>query len=174
MPATSAQDGSAAKPNFVVLFADDLGYQDLGCFGSPDIRTPRIDQMAKEGMCFTSFYAQPVWGPSRAALLTGCYLAHTMPHTKLAASKDFLGRSARGLYGDVVEEIDFNTGRLLDTLKSLGIDENTYVIFTSDNGPWWIKRKDGGSASPLRFPCGGDTVSPAGRGKPTDLPRQSS
>jgi arylsulfatase A-like enzyme len=256
-----------AKPNFVIILCDDLGYQDLGCFGSPLIKTPRIDQMAKEGMRFTSFYAQPVCGPSRAALMTGCYplrvakkenrvdlhfyvhtkevmipeilkplgyataafgkwdmaghtqtdfdpalmpnkqgfdyyfgtpssndqrvnlmrnetmietnaametltrrytdeaisfitqhatqpffvyLAHSMPHTKLAASKDFLGKSARGLYGDVVEEIDFNAGRLLDTLKSLGLDENTYIIFTSDNGPWWIKGKDGGCALPLR------------------------
>ncbi len=78
------------------------------------------------------------------------YLAHSMPHVKLAASKDFLGKSARGLYGDVVEEIDFNTGRLLDTLKKLGVDDNTYVVFTSDNGPWWINGKDGGTALPLR------------------------
>ena len=255
------------KPSFIVILCDDLGYQDLGCFGSPLIKTPRIDQMAREGMRFTSFYGQPVCGPSRAALMTGCYplriakkenrvdihfyvhtkevmipeilkplgyataafgkwdmaghtqtdfdpalmpnkqgfdcffgtpssndqsvnllrneqmieqkadmatltrrytdeaiefikqhhaqpffvyLAHSMPHTKLAASKDFLGKSARGLYGDVVEEIDFNTGRLLDTLKELGVNDNTYVIFTSDNGPWWIKGKDGGCALPLR------------------------
>ena len=60
-------------PNFVIVFADDLGYGDLGCFGSQGIRTPRIDQLAAEGMRFTSFYAQPVCGPSRAALMTGCY-----------------------------------------------------------------------------------------------------
>ena len=254
-------------PNVIAILCDDLGYQDLGCFGSPLIKTPRIDQMAREGMRFTSFYGQPVCGPSRAALMTGCYplrvakkenrvdvhfyvhlqevmipeilrplgyatacfgkwdmaghtqtkfdpalmpnqqgfdyffgtpssndsnvnllrngemiergadmstltqrytdeairfiaghhkqpffvyLAHSMPHTKLAASNDFRGKSARGLYGDVVEEIDFNTGRLLDTLKSLGLDDHTYVIFTSDNGPWWIKGQDGGSALPLR------------------------
>ena len=63
----------ANKPNFIIIFADDQGYQDLGCFGSPDIKTPRIDQMAKEGMRFTNFYAQTVCGPSRAALMTGCY-----------------------------------------------------------------------------------------------------
>ena len=62
-----------AKPNFVVIFTDDQGYQDVGCFGSPDIQTPRLDQMAAEGMKFTSFYAQPICGPSRAALMTGCY-----------------------------------------------------------------------------------------------------
>jgi arylsulfatase A-like enzyme len=262
-----ATAAATAKPNFIVILCDDLGYQDLGCFGSPLIKTPRIDRMAEEGMRFTSFYGQTVCGPSRAALITGCYplriakkenrvdvhpyvhtkevmipeilkplgyataafgkwdmaghtqtdfdpelmpnkqgfdhffgtpssndhivnllrndemieknadmstltrrytdeaigfikqhhtqpffvyLAHSMPHTRLAASEDFLGKSARGLYGDVVEEIDFNTGRILDALKELEVDDNTYVIFTSDNGPWWIKGKDGGSALPLR------------------------
>jgi arylsulfatase A len=62
------------KLNVIIVFTDDQGYQDLGCFGSPDIRTPRIDQMAKEGMRLTSFYsANPVCSASRAALLTGCY-----------------------------------------------------------------------------------------------------
>lgn len=60
-------------PNFVVIFVDDLGYADLGCFGSPDIRTPRLDQLAKEGMRFTHFYAQHICGPSRTALMTGSH-----------------------------------------------------------------------------------------------------
>ncbi len=264
-------------PNFVIIFTDDQGYQDVGCFGSPDIRTPRLDAMAKQGMKFTSFYAQPICGPSRAALMTGCYpmrvaergntkqvhpilhkdeitiaevlkqrgyatacfgkwdlakhaqtgfhmdlfptrqgfdyffgtptsndrvanlyrneeliekaadmstltrrytdeaiafikkhrpspffvyIPHSMPHTRLDASKDFKGKSPRGLYGDVIEEIDFNTGRILDTLWDLKIDDRTYVLFTSDNGPWLIKNKNhadghlkgdhGGSAGPLR------------------------
>lgn len=275
-----ARIGSADEdrpPNFVVIFTDDQGYQDVGCFGSPDIRTPRLDAMAKEGMKFTSFYAQPVCGPSRAAIMTGCYplrvaeqdnikqvhpilhsdeitvaevlkqkgyatacfgkwdlarhsqkayitdlfptrqgfdyffgtptsndsvanlfrneemieqksdmstltkrytdeaigfmqrnrdqpffvyIPHTMPHTKLDASKQFKGKSPRGLYGDVIEEIDFNVGRLIDALHDIGVAENTYVLFTSDNGPWLIKNKDhadghlptdhGGSAGPLR------------------------
>ncbi|MCM8532624.1 MAG: sulfatase [Lentisphaeraceae bacterium] len=255
------------KPNIIVIFADDLGYGDLGCFGSPKIKTPNIDKMATEGMKFTHFYAQTVCGPSRAAIMTGSYplrtakqnnkveihphlhideitiaevlkpagytsacfgkwdlaghsptkydptllplkqgfdyffgtpasndklvtlirgqkmidkkadmstltkrytdeaisfikshkekpffvyLAHTMPHTKLAVSKEFKGKSARGLYGDVVEEIDFNVGRILDTIKELNLDDNTYVIFTSDNGPWHIRKEHGGSALPLR------------------------
>ena len=258
---------ASGKPNFIVILCDDLGYQDVGCFGSPLIQTPRLDQMAREGCRFTDFYAQTVCGPSRSSLLTGCYplrvakknntvehhprvdtkeitiaevlkeagyatacfgkwdqaghsqtnydksllptqqgfdyffgtptsndgfvnllrndelieekadmalltkrytdeaihfiksssdkpffvyLAHTMPHTKLAASKQFLGKSKRGLYGDVVEEIDWNAGRILDTVKELGLDDNTYVIFTSDNGPWWIRGEHGGSAEPLR------------------------
>lgn len=265
------------KPNFVIIFTDDQGYQDVGCFGSPDIRTPRLDAMAAAGMKFTSFYAQPICGPSRAALMTGCYpmrvaergntkqvhpilhedeitiaeilkaegyatacfgkwdlakhsqadffidlfptrqgfdyfygtptsndrianlfrnekliepstklatltqrytdeaigfiqdkqdkpffvyIPHTMPHTKLDASPRFKGKSKRGLYGDVIEEIDFNVGRILDTLEELELADNTYVLFTSDNGPWLIKNKNradghlpkdhGGSAGPLR------------------------
>lgn len=264
-------------PNFVVIFADDQGYADVGCFGSPDIRTPRLDAMASEGIRFTSFYAQPICGPSRAALMTGCYplrvaergnvkqvhpilhskeitvaellktrgyatacfgkwdlakhsqrdfhldlfptrqgfdyffgtptsndavvnlyrnekliepksnmatltrrytdeaiefitrnqkkpffvyLPHTMPHTRLAASEQFKGKSKRGLYGDVIEEIDFNVGRILDALHEMKLTDNTYVLYTSDNGPWLKKSKDfqdgslpgdhGGSAGPLR------------------------
>ena len=71
--ATAGEPTTSAKPNFVVIMTDDQGYQDLGCYGSPNIKTPRIDQMAKDGMKFTSFYAQTVCGPARAALMTGCY-----------------------------------------------------------------------------------------------------
>ena len=248
-----------SQPNFVVIFIDDMGYGDLGCFGNTQIRTPRIDQMANEGMKFTSFYAQHICGPSRAALMTGCYpmrvaernniknvhpilhskeitvaeilksvgyttgafgkwdlakhsqrqfhkdlmpnhqgfdyffgtpssndgyvdlyrnekriqekapmatlterytdeaisfiqkhqakpffvyVPHTMPHTRLAASSKFKGKSKRGLYGDVIEEIDYNVGRILDELKRLELATKTYVLLTSDNGPWLIKNKD--------------------------------
>lgn len=258
------------KPNFIIIFTDDQGYQDLGCYGSPDIRTPRIDRMAEQGMKFTSFYAQTVCGPARTSLLTGSYpmrveraahddgliphpamslneitipeilkplgyktgmagkwdlsgrktrgsptfrlelgpahqgfdtafwaetssckpiragdevvlknpyhpsptvlftdmaiefieankegpffyyLAHPMPHTPLHATKQFKGKSAAGLYGDVIEELDFHTGRLLDKVEELGLDENTYIIFASDNGPWWFKKPHAGCAEPLR------------------------
>jgi len=63
----------ARRPNFIVFFTDDQGYNDVGCFGSPLIRTPNFDRMAREGIRLTSFYAQAVCGPSRAALMTGCY-----------------------------------------------------------------------------------------------------
>ena len=65
--------GAQGPPNFIIIFTDDQGYEDLGCFGSPKIKTPNIDRMAAEGIRFTSFYAAPFCGPSRAALLTGCY-----------------------------------------------------------------------------------------------------
>jgi arylsulfatase A len=83
------------------------------------------------------------------------FLSHTMPHVPLAASEKFKGKSAGGLYGDTVEEIDDSTGRVLDALKELNIDDRTLVIYTSDNGPWLAKGEHGGSAGPLRGGKGG-------------------
>jgi len=304
--ASAAPAADDRPPNFIILFTDDQGYGDLGCFGSPDIETPCIDRMADEGIRFTCFYAAPFCGPSRAALMTGCYppraglafnhgpnagtgihpdeitiaeilkgqgyatmhigkwhlgdappflptrhgfdkyfglpysndmwpyhpkmpvregedqrmkaareraamtgfsgqgtyypdghsfnkplplmrdeetieenpdqtqlttryteealefiadnkdrpfflyLAHAMPHVPLFVSEKYEGKSKRGLYGDVVMEIDWSTGRILSQLKQLGIDEDTLVVFTSDNGPWLKYGIDGGSAGPLR------------------------
>ncbi len=78
------------------------------------------------------------------------YLAHTAPHPPLHASARFLGKSLRGLYGDVVEELDWSTGEILRRLQELGIDEKTLVMFSSDNGPWLAKNSDGGSPGLLR------------------------
>jgi arylsulfatase A-like enzyme len=297
---------AATRPNLILILADDQGYGDLGCYGSPDIVTPRIDRMADEGIRFTSFYAAPFCGPTRASIMTGCYapraslsfnhvpgadtgihpdeitiaetlksvgyatmaigkwhlgdapkflptrhgfdvfygipysndmwhyhpkmpvtenehprmtaarkraaytgfagqgsyyppgggfpnelplmkneqvieldpdqtkltrsyteqaldfisenkdrpfflyLAHAMPHVPLFASDTFRGTSRRGLYGDVVQEIDWSVGRILDRLAELDLDENTLVVYTSDNGPWLEYGIDGGSAGPLR------------------------
>jgi arylsulfatase A len=65
------------------------------------------------------------------------YLAHAMPHEPIHASAAFRGRSAAGLYGDAVEELDWSVGQVLATLRGLGLEERTLVIFMSDNGPWW-------------------------------------
>ncbi len=83
------------------------------------------------------------------------YLAHSMPHMPLFRSKGFENKSARGLYGDVIEELDANVGRVLDTLRQLKLDRNTLVIFTSDNGPWATFDEQGGSAGLLRGAKGG-------------------
>ena len=77
------------------------------------------------------------------------YMAHTFPHVPLFASERFAGKTA-GLYGDVIEEIDWSVGELLKELDRQGIAQNTLVIFTSDNGPWLVKGAHGGSALPLR------------------------
>ena len=289
-------------PNVIIIFTDDQGYQDVGCFGSPDIATPHLDQMAKEGMRFTDFYvASPVCTPSRAGLLTGkyperlgmakgvlfphsedkglppkeitiaellkkknyatacigkwhlghmdhvlptaqgfdtyygvpysndmwlapelkpandiklrdgitmeqfktmgtkksnkenrqkvplmrdteiveypadqtiltkryaeeavkfigqnkdhpffIYMTPAMPHIPLFASEAFKGKSKAGLYGDTIEEIDWAVGQINAALKKHGLENNTLVIFTSDNGPWLSFGDHGGHALPLR------------------------
>lgn len=78
------------------------------------------------------------------------YLAHNMPHVPLYASPDFQGKSERGLYGDVVQELDWSVGEIIKTLKEKGLWENTLLVFTSDNGPWLMMSDDGGSAGELR------------------------
>ncbi len=281
---------TSRSPNFIVILCDDLGYGDLGCYGSTANRTPRIDRMAAEGMRFTDFYmAQPLCSPSRAALLTGCYpkrvglergerfevlfpgdaiglatsevtlptllkergyatgiigkwhlgdqreflplrhgfdthfglvysndmrmltpeiiaaenltsvqierrkefpplpllrddrvaetepdqasltdryteealafvranrsrpfflyLAHMYVHLPLYAPQRFLEGSRNGAYGACVEHLDWCTGRLLDELAALGLERDTLVILTSDNGS---NGRDGGSNAPLR------------------------
>lgn len=263
--------GQNKKPNYIFIYADDLGYGGLGCYGATKNRTPNIDNMAKEGMRFTDFYVTSgVCTPSRSSLMTGCYprrvnmhvdennkwvlfpnarkglnpdeitiaevlkkqgyatacigkwhlgdqkkflptrqgfdyyygipysndmnrkavplplmrnetviqapadqpvltqnytqealtfiennkdnpfflyLPHTMVHLPLQASEKFKGKSANGRYGDALEEVDWSTGEILKKLKDLGIDDNTMVIFTSDNGSY---RRQGASNAPLR------------------------
>jgi arylsulfatase A len=261
--AVAAHAAAGPGPNVIVILTDDLGYGDLGCYGSTTIATPAIDRMAREGVRFTDAYAAaPFCSPARAALLTGrlparcglpyvlfptehhglpaaettiaellrglgyatacigkwhlgwdqpfrplaqgfdrfhglphtndvrewqvgepftqltmfaplsrvegervieapvdqaeltrhyteqavafiranrerpffLYLPHTMPHVPQYASARFAGKSKGGLYGDCVEEIDWSTGVILDTLRELRLDARTLVIFTSDNG----------------------------------------
>jgi uncharacterized sulfatase len=278
-----APAASARPPNVVIIFADDLGYGDLGVYGHPLIKTPRLDRLAAEGLKLTSFYASaPVCSASRYSLLTGryavrggingalmpesrnglapgettiadllksagyrtgmvgkwhlgnkpgffptehgfesyfgllysndmirpwvqtdaplrlyrgtealagevdnaalidryteeavsfirahkdrrffLYLAHSMPHVPLGIPPRFAGTSANGRYGDVIEALDWSTGRVLDALRDAGLERDTLVIFTSDNGPWMdmpprmlvdprVLRTDAGSAGPLR------------------------
>ena len=258
------------KPNIIILFADDMGYGDVGVNGHPTIQTPNLDQMAMEGIRFTNFYStSPACTASRYGLLTGrypersgfgwvlnpdsprgihpmeytlaeflkdegyntamygkwhlgttkreylplqngfdeyiglpysndmippkwpdipllsgndtlelnpdqtkltqfytekaidfikqnednpffIYLPYAMPHVPLYPGERFQGKSRRGLYGDVIEEIDWSVGQILDYLRENGLAENTMVWFTSDNGPWIIKDELGGSAGLFR------------------------
>ena len=78
------------------------------------------------------------------------YLAHNMPHVPLHVSDKFRGKTTRGLYGDVIEEIDWSVGQVMDALDRAGVAGNTWVIFTSDNGPWLSYGDHAGSAYPLR------------------------
>jgi arylsulfatase A-like enzyme len=78
------------------------------------------------------------------------YLAHPMPHVPLFVSEERAGKSGAGLFGDVIQEIDWSVGQVMNTLERLGIDQNTIVLFISDNGPWLSYGNHAGSAEPLR------------------------
>lgn len=93
------------------------------------------------------------------------YLAHSLPHIPLFVSESFRGNSLRGLYGDVIEEIDWGVGRILRTIRDEGIEEDTIVVFTTDNGPWLAFKTHGGSAGPLR--AGKGTTFEGGQRVPT-------
>jgi len=278
---------NANQPNIVLIFADDLGYGDLGSYGASGYKTPNLDRLASQGMRFTNFYAaQAVSSASRAGLLTGCYpnrigisgalmpwskiglnpkettlaemlkpkgyvsaivgkwhlgyqeeflplqhgfdeyyglpysndmwpvnydgkpitdsadykikypplyliegnkktqlvrnldemtqlttlytqksvdfihrmknqpfflyLAHSMPHVPLAVSDKYKGKSEQGLFGDVIEELDWSVGEVMKALDENGLSENTIVLFTSDNGPWLCMGNHAGSTGGLR------------------------
>jgi len=110
-----------------------------------------IQEMPDQRQLTTQYTAQAVRfieeNRSRPFFL---YLAHSMPHVPLFVSDKFAGKTRRGLFGDVVSEIDWSVGRVLDTLRRLKLEENTWVIFTSDNGPWLSYGDHAGSAGPFR------------------------
>jgi len=101
-PVLTPRVGAAEKlPNFIVIFCDDLGYGDLGCFGSNKNRTPRIDQLAQQGRRFTNFYSSsPVCTPSRSSLMTGCYPRRVGMHEDYTGHWVLIPRSRRGLNPD--------------------------------------------------------------------------
>ena len=103
LPLASLAAEQPPKPNFVVIFCDDLGYGDLGCYGSTKNRTPNIDQLSREGMRFTDFYSSsPVCTPSRASLMTGCYPRRVGMHEDFTGHWVLIPRSRRGLNAEEV------------------------------------------------------------------------
>jgi len=119
----------SAAPNYVLIFCDDLGYGDLGCYGSKKNRTPRIDQLAREGMRFTDFYSSsPVCTPSRASLMTGCYARRVGMHEDFTGHWVLIPRSRRGL--------NPNELTLPEALKAEG-----YTTASSANGILAINRR---------------------------------
>lgn len=146
----------AAQPNFVVIFTDDQGYADLGCFGGKHVSTPRIDQMADEGAKLTSFYvAAPVCTPSRAALMTGCY----PKRIEMATGDNFpvlLAGDAKGLnpseitIAEVLKSAGYKTGifgkwHLGDQPEFLptrqGFDEYFGLPYSHDIHPYHTQQK---------------------------------
>src|SRR5436305_1111609 len=126
---------AAPLPNIVIIFTDDQGYADVGVFGAKGFTTPNLDRMAHEGRRFTDWHAaQPVCSASRTALLTGCYSNRLGIHGALGPGS----------------KVGISDGEILGPLKQNGVDENTLVIFTSDNGPWLSYGNHAGSAGPLR------------------------
>jgi arylsulfatase A-like enzyme len=162
--AGAAERPSPDSPSFVVILVDDMGYGDIGPFGSKKNHTPNLDRMVAEGMKLTSFYGAPAdqnklvqrYTEEAVKFITTnrsrpffLYLPHTAVHVPLHPGEAFKGKSANGIYGDCVEEVDWSVGRVLDALRELKLDEKTLVLFTSDNGPWLTQGKNGGVAGPL-------------------------
>ena len=141
-------------PDFVNLPPNDpkrkYCYPDLPMFDGNKVVTPKVTHEDQNQL--TTWYTEHAvkfieQNKDRPFFL---YLAHNMPHVPLHVSDKFHGKTQRGLYGDVIEEIDWSVGQVMDTLKRTGLEDKTWVIFTSDNGPWLSYGDHAGSAYPLR------------------------
>jgi arylsulfatase A-like enzyme len=130
---------------FGVLYSNDMEpfvhYRDTEPLDEPVDRDQQVQRYTQESVGFIQRHADKPFF---------LYLAHTMPHTPLAASERFKGQSPRGPYGDAVSELDWSVGRVLATLRELQLDRRTLVVFTSDNGGWLVRGEQGGSNLPLR------------------------
>ena len=141
-------------PDFVKLPPNDekrkRGYPDLVMFEGDKVVIPQVTHEDQNQL--TTWYTEHAvkfieQNKDRPFFL---YLAHNMPHVPLHVSDKFRGKTERGLYGDVIEEIDWSVGQVMDALKRTGLEDKTWVIFTSDNGPWLSYGDHAGSAYPLR------------------------
>ncbi|GIW96558.1 MAG: hypothetical protein KatS3mg110_4599 [Pirellulaceae bacterium] len=140
---------AAERPNFIIINIDDLGYGDLGCFGSTINRTPHVVQRvrAEDQQHLVQWYTEEALrfirqNQDRPFFL---YLPHSAVHFPIYPGKAFQGRSPHGHYSDWVEEVDWSVGRILEELRALGLAERTLVWLVSDNGG--TRR---GSNGPLR------------------------
>ena len=126
------------------------GYPNLPMYEGEKIVIPKVTHSDQEQL--TTWYTEHAVGfiERNKARPFFLYVAHSMPHVPLHVSEKFRGKTARGLYGDVIEEIDWSVGQIMDALKRQGLEEKTWVIFTSDNGPWLSYGAHAGSAGPLR------------------------
>jgi len=141
-------------PDLVKLPADaekrKRGYPDLRMFENDKVVIPAVSHEDQNQLTtwYTEHAVKFIDAHKNGPFLL--YLAHNMPHVPLHVSDKFRGKSERGLYGDVIEEIDWSVGQVMDALNRNGLEENTWVIYTSDNGPWLSYGDHGGSALPLR------------------------
>jgi arylsulfatase A len=121
-------------------------------FRVPLIRGREVVEFPTNQELFTARYTEEAvaWIESNRDERFFLYLAHNMPHAPIFASERFQGTSDGGRFGDVVEEIDWSVGQVMDAVKKAGIDDETLIVFTSDNGPWSMFGPHGGSAGPLR------------------------
>jgi len=126
------------------------GYPDLRMFENEKVVIPNVNHEDQNQLTtwYTEHAVKFIDSHKDGPFLL--YLAHNMPHVPLHVSDKFRGKSERGLYGDVIEEIDWSVGQVMDALKRNGLEENTWVIYTSDNGPWLSYGDHAGSAFPLR------------------------
>ena len=141
----AALAGAAEKPNFIVINIDDMGYADIGPFGSTINRTPHLDRMAKEGRKLTSFYAAPVCSPSRAALMTGCYPKRCLPIPHVLFPGNDVGLSPKEVtVAEVLKAAGYATGiigkwHLGDQPEFLplaqGFDMHFGLPYSNDMGP---------------------------------------
>ena len=125
-------------------------FPDLPLMEGPKVLNPAVEP--KDQVHLTTWYTERTVrfideNKDRPFLV---YLPHAMPHVPLFVSEKFQGKSQRGLFGDVIREIDWGVGQILDALKKNGVDDRTLVLFTSDNGPWLLYGDHAGSAGPLR------------------------
>lgn len=145
-------------PNAKVRNADSMSqHPDFHNFNVPLMRNQEIIERPADQNTLTKRYTQEAirFIQSNKQKPFFLYFAHTFPHVPLFASEKFKGKSARGRYGDTIEELDWSVGQVLGTLRQEELDKNTLVFFTSDNGPWLIRKWNGGSSGPLRDGKGG-------------------